>query len=97
MKYTVILLSLYGLSVTGWYQYDTEQKDILTVRVAELEGVILEQEKVILEMENAPPVECVVVKPYTYDQWVTEKPCPPGKRGPLCHMPTPDKEKETVE
>ena len=82
-------LALYALSITGWYQHDTEQNKI---RVAKLERTILNQEKLILEMENEPPVECVSVRPYTYDQWVTQKPCPPGKRGPLCHMDQTDYE-----
>ena len=82
-------LGLYALSVTGWYQHDTEQNKI---RLAKLERTILNQEKLILEMENEPPVECISVRPYTYDQWVTERPCPPGKRGPLCHMDPSDYE-----
>ena len=80
-------LGLYALSITGWYQYDTEQNK---GKVAGLERTILQQEKLILEMENAPPVECISTRPYTYDQWVTSKPCPPGKRGPLCHMDESD-------
>ena len=80
MKYTVIVLAWYGLAVTGWYQYNK----------TEHEKTVFQYEKLIMEMENEPPVECVVVKPYTYDQWVTSKPCPPGKRGPLCHMDESD-------
>ena len=76
-------LGVYALSITGWYQHDTEHNKI---RLEKLEKIILNQEKLILEMENEPPVECISVRPYTYDQWVTTKPCPPGKRGPLCHM-----------
>jgi len=82
-------LGLYALSITGWYQYDTEQNKI---GVAALERTILQQEKLIIEMQNEPPVECISVRPYTYDQWVTDKPCPPGKRGPLCHMDPTDYE-----
>jgi len=82
-------LGLYALSITGWYQHDSEQNKI---KVATLERTIFQQEKLILEMENAPPVECVSTRPYTYDQWVTSKPCPPGKRGPLCHMDQSDYE-----
>ena len=55
-------------------------------------NMILEYEKLIFELENQPPVECVSTRPYTYDQWVTSKPCPPGKRGPLCHMDQTDYE-----
>ena len=56
------------------------------------ERTLLEYEKLVFELENQPPVECISVRPYTYDQWVTDKPCPLGKRGPLCHMPTTDEE-----
>jgi len=80
-----VALGLYALSITGWYQHDTEQNEIVT---KELEHTIIEQEKLILELKNAPPVECISTRPYTYDQWVTDKPCPPGKRGPLCHCET---------
>ena len=80
-------LALYSLSITGWYQHDAEQNK---VRVAKFERIIFQQEKLILEMENEPPVVCE--RPYTYDQWVTSKPCPPGKRGPLCHMDQSDYE-----
>ena len=76
-------LGVYALAITGWYQHDSGQNKI---RVEKFEEIILMQEKLMLEMENEPPVECISVRPYTYDQWVTEKPCPPGKRGPLCHM-----------
>ena len=82
-------LGLYALSITGWYQHDAEQNKI---KVATLERTIFQQEKLILELQNQPPVECVSVRPYTYDQWVTSKPCPPGKRGPLCHMDPTDYE-----
>jgi len=82
-------LGLYALSITGWYQHDAEQNKI---GVATLERTIFQQEKLILELKNQPPVECVSVRPYTYDQWVTSKPCPPGKRGPLCHMDPTDYE-----
>jgi len=89
MKYAMFALALYSLSITGWYQHDAEQHKI---EVATLERNIFQQEKLILELKNAPPVECVSVRPYTYDQWVTSKPCPPGKRGPLCHMDPTDYE-----
>ena len=82
-------LALYSLSITGWYQHDADQNKL---RVAKFERIIFQQEKLILEMENEPPVECISVRPYTYDQWVTERPCPPGKRGPLCHMDPTDYE-----
>ena len=82
-------LGLYALSITGWYQHDSEQNKI---GLATLERTIFQQEKLILELKNQPPVECVSVRPYTYDQWVTSKPCPPGKRGPLCHMDQSDYE-----
>jgi len=89
MKYAMFALALYSLSITGWYQHDAEQHKI---EVATLERTIFQQEKLILELKNAPPVECISVRPYTYDQWVTSKPCPPGKRGPLCHMDPTDYE-----
>ena len=51
-------------------------------------------ERLITELKNVPQVDCVSEtkpeKPYTYDQWVTDKPCPPGRRGPLCHMDASD-------
>ena len=89
MKYFTIALAVYALSITGWYQHDKEQNKI---QVEKFEKIIFQQEKLILEMENEPPVECISVRPYTYDQWVTERPCPPGKRGPLCHMDPTDYE-----
>jgi len=89
MNVFTFALALYALSITGWYQHDTEQNKI---EVAKFERIIFQQEKLILEMQNEPPVECISVRPYTYDQWVTEKPCPPGKRGPLCHMDRSDYE-----
>ena len=85
MNYFVFALALYSLSITGWYQYDREQN---AMRVAKFERIILNQEKLMLEMENKPPVKCT--RPYTFDQWVTDKPCPPGKDGPLCHMDESD-------
>ena len=89
MNVFTFALGVYALSITGWYQHDSEQNK---VRVAKFERIIFQQEKIILEMENEPPVECISVRPYTYDQWVTERPCPPGKRGPLCHMDPTDYE-----
>ena len=89
MNIFTFALALYALSITGWYQHDTGKNKIA---VATLERTIFQQEKLILELKNAPPVECISVRPYTYDQWVTDKPCPPGKRGPLCHMDPSDYE-----
>jgi len=89
MNIFTFALALYALSITGWYQHDTGKNKI---EVADLERTIFQQEKLILEMQNEPPVECISVRPYTYDQWVTDKPCPPGKRGPLCHMDPSDYE-----
>ena len=84
MKFTVILLAWYSLAVTGWYQYNK----------AENERTVLEYEKLLMETENRPPVEedfdCVIEREWTYDQWVTDKPCPPGTDGPLCHMDESD-------
>ena len=81
----VFALGLIALWV--WYSIQVEQT---ATTIADLEHTIIEQEKLIIEMENAPPVECISTRPYTYDQWVTDKPCPPGKRGPLCHMDESD-------
>ena len=80
-------LFVYAFFLTIWYVvlYNENKQG-----VEGYEKVILEYEKITLEMKNEPPVECVSVRPYTYDQWVTEKPCPPGKRGPLCHMDESD-------
>ena len=89
MKYLTFALAVYALSITGWYQHESEQNEI---ERAKFERIIFQQEKLMLEKENEPPVECISVRPYTYDQWVTSKPCPPGKRGPLCHMDSSDYE-----
>jgi len=89
MNIFTFALALYALSITGWYQHDTGKNK---TEVADPERTIFQQEKLILEMQNEPPVECISVRPYTYDMWVTEKPCPPGKRGPLCHMDQSDYE-----
>jgi len=89
MNVFTFALGLYALSITGWYQHDSEQNKM---KEATLERTIFQQEKLILEIQNEPPVECISVRPYTYDQWVTERPCPPGKRGPLCHMDPSDYE-----
>ena len=89
MNVFTFALGVYALSITGWYQHDSEQNKI---QQAKFERIIFQQEKLILEMQNEPPVECISVRPYTYDQWVTERPCPPGKRGPLCHMDPTDYE-----
>ena len=84
MKFTVILLAWYSLAVTGWYQYNK----------AENERTVLEYEKLLIlkEEEERIIVSCSTEveekRPYTYDQWITEKPCPEGKHGPLCHMNT---------
>jgi hypothetical protein len=92
MKYAMFALALYSLSITGWYQYDAEQNKII---VATLERIIMQQEKLMLEKEGALEkckADLLAKKSYTYDQWVTTKPCPPGRRGPLCHMDPTDYE-----
>ena len=87
MKYVVVALAVYALSITGWYQYDSGQNKI---QVERFEKIILMQEKLMLEMENEPPVECkenhFEDDNYTYDQFISNKPCPEGRHGPLCHM-----------
>ena len=86
---TIVSLIVIGLLVSVWAITSDYERE----RVEEgYDKVILEYEKVILELKNTPPVECISVRPYTYDQWVTSKPCPPGKRGPLCHMDQTDYE-----
>ena len=84
MNVFTFALALYALSITGWYQHDTDTHGI---EVATLERIILQQEKLLIETEGTL-VSCDVEekRSYTYDQWVTDKPCPPGKDGPLCHM-----------
>ena len=89
MNVFTFALALYALSITGWYQHDTGKNRI---ERATMERTIFQYEKLIMDLKNEPPVECISVRPYTYDQWVTEKPCPPGKRGPLCHMDPSDYE-----
>ena len=80
-------LGVYALSVTGWYQHDTDKNK---VRVAKLEKIILMQEKLLLEMQNQPEVNCkenyFEDEDYTYDQFISNRPCPKGRQGPLCHM-----------
>ena len=87
MKYAVFVLAVYSLSITGWYQHDTQHNEI---RVEKFEKIILMQEKLILEMQNEPSVECkenhFEDEDYTYDQFISNKPCPKGRHGPLCHM-----------
>jgi len=83
------LILIYGVFMTALW---IEKGQDLDLEVAKFERIILQQEKLMIEMENEPPVECISVRPYTYDQWVTERPCPPGKRGPLCHMDPTDYE-----
>ena len=86
---TIVSLIMLGLLVSVWAITSDFERERAS---EEYDKVILEYEKVILELKNTPPVECISVRPYTYDQWVTEKPCPPGKRGPLCHMDPTDYE-----
>ena len=86
MKYAMFALALYSLSITGWYQHDAEQNRI---ELATLERIIMQQEKLMMEKEGALEkcqADLLAKKSYTYDMWVTQKPCPPGRRGPLCHM-----------
>ena len=86
---TILGLIMFGLLVSVWAITSDYERE----RVEEgYEKMILEYEKIIFELENLPPVECISTRPYTYDQWVTQKPCPPGKRGPLCHMDQTDYE-----
>jgi len=93
MKYlSIFALVLYAFSVTGWIQYNTQQH---TLEVAKFEREASKLRIRILELETAEPVElepveCVTKKKETYDSWVTSKPCPPGKDGPLCHMDETD-------
>jgi len=87
MKYVVVALAVYALSITGWYQHDTRHNEI---QVKKFEKIILMQEKLMLEMENEPTIECeknyFEDDEYTYDQFISNKPCPEGRHGPLCHM-----------
>jgi len=89
IKYWTFALALYSLSITGWYQHDAEQHEI---HVRTFERIIMQQEKLILEYELVEPVVCPAVeeRDYTYDMWISEKPCPPGKTGPVCHMDETD-------
>ena len=86
---TIVSLIVFGLLVSVWAITSDYERDRTE---EEYHKIIMEYEKLIFELENRPPVECVSTRPYTYDQWVTEKPCPPGKRGPLCHMDPTDYE-----
>jgi hypothetical protein len=84
MNTTTIWLLVYSLLVTTFAVGSIYERS-LTYK--EFERTIFEQEKLVLEMSNRPTPVCE--KPYTYDQWISDEPCPVGKDGPLCHMETP--------
>ena len=85
---TTVILVVYAILVTvfaGTRLYESDRVE------EEFENIIFQQEKLLLEMEEGILVSCsteLEERPYTFDQWVTEKPCPEGKHGPLCHMNT---------
>ena len=92
-NYTTAVLVVYSVVTTAWlsvcfYENKLQQKTH--------EHIILEYEKMLLEYEVAEGMNCNPVetkteeKPYTYDQWISSKPCPKGRHGPLCHMNPPE-------
>jgi len=86
MKYTVILLAWYSLAVTGWYQYNMTENERIVLEYEKL--LLLNKEEESIVVSCSTELEERTERPYTFDQWVTEKPCPEGKHGPLCHMNT---------
>ena len=84
MNKTTIGLAWYAFLVTIWAGVNYNENLMV---VDSYEKMILEYEKIIYERENAPKdFDCVVEREWTYDQWISDKPCPPGRDGPLCHM-----------
>ena len=81
-------LFVYAFFLTIWYVvlYQENKEEVRAY-----EKVILEYEKIIYERENPPKdFDCVIEREWTYDQWISDKPCPPGTDGPLCHMDESD-------
>ena len=95
-NYATITLVVYSVIATAWLSVCFYENKL---QQATHEQIFLEYEKLMLEYEvdavmNCNPVETKTEeRPYTYDMWVTEKPCPEGKYGPLCHMNTGPEEK----
>ena len=88
MNKTTIGLVWYAFLVTIWAGANYNENLMV---VDEYEKVILEYEKIIYERENPPKdFDCVIEREWTYDQWISDKPCPPGTDGPLCHMDESD-------
>ena len=84
MDKTTIALVWYAFLVTIWAGANYNESLMV---VDSYEKMILEYEKIIYERENTPKdFDCVVEREWTYDQWISDKPCPPGRDGPLCHM-----------
>ena len=92
-NYTTIVLVIYSIVATAWlsvcfYENKLQQETS--------EHIILQYEKLMLEREVAEVMNCDPVEThfedddYTYDQWISNKPCPKGRHGPLCHMNTPE-------
>jgi hypothetical protein len=97
-NYTTIALVIYSIVATAWLSvcfYENKlQQETQEIRVKKFEKIILMQEKLMMEMDNLPAIECeenhFEDDDYTYDQWISNKPCPKGRHGPLCHMDTPE-------
>ena len=88
MNKTTIALVWYGFFVTIWAGANYNENLMV---VDGYEKVILEYEKIIYERENPrKDFDCVIEREWTYDQWISDKPCPPGTDGPLCHMDESD-------
>ena len=88
MSKGTIALVWYAFLVTIWAGANYNENLMV---VDEYEKVILEYEKIIYERENPrKDFDCVVEREWTYDQWISDKPCPPGTDGPLCHMDESD-------
>ena len=90
-NYTTAVLVVYSIVATAWLSvcfYESKLQQETS------EHIILQYEKLMLEREVAEVMNCDPVeteeKPYTYDQWISSKPCPEGRHGPLCHMNPPE-------
>ena len=90
-NYSTVTLLLCSIIATAWLSVSIYENKLLRETH---ERIVLEYEKMLLEYEvdavmNCNPIETETEeRPYTYDMWITEKPCPEGKHGPLCHMNT---------
>ena len=86
---TTVILVMYGILVTVFAGASHFEAD----RVEQTyEDIIFQQEKLLLEMEQGTLVSCSteIDGRGTYDDWISDEPCPAGRHGPLCHMNPPE-------